>query len=69
MVRYGFGEKTGESEKGGLAQYEHGHIEVSGQAFRYAAEQYPSDPPAVAVGKLLAEQFGSAGDDSDGDDQ
>jgi len=56
MVRYGFGDKTGETEKGGLTQYQHGHLEVSGKAFKYASSQYPSLPPAGAIGLVLAVQ-------------
>lgn len=58
MVRYGFGEKTGETEKGGLSQYENGHVEVSNQAFKWASEEFPSEPPAGAVGLALARLAG-----------
>lgn len=61
MVRYGFGEKTGESKKGGLNQYEHGHVEVSGSALRHAVENFPDMPPREAIGLMLA---GDATDES-----
>lgn len=54
MTRFGFGNKTGESSKGGLAQYENGHIEVSGKALKFAIENYPGEPPREAVGQMLA---------------
>lgn len=54
MTRFGFGDKTGESSKGGLTQYENGHVEVSGKALKYAIEEYPGQPPKEAVGRLLA---------------
>lgn len=73
MPRYGFGEKTGESEKAGLAQFAEGHVDVSDRAFKYASSQYPSLPPAGAVGLTLAAevagvdlgQFGEAEVDVD----
>lgn len=54
MTRFGFGDKTGESDKGGLAQYENGHVEVSGKALKHAIENYPGEPPREAVGRMLA---------------
>lgn len=63
MTRFGFGEKTGETEKGGLAQYEHGHVEVSGSALKHAIEQYPEQPPKEAVGRLLLGEEQESGDD------
>ena len=56
--RFGFGEKTGESETGGLDQYEDGHVDVSSNAFKFAVESYPGVPPAAAVGLALAEVGG-----------
>lgn len=53
MTRFGFGDKTGESSKGGLAQYEDGHVEVSGKALKHAIENYPGEPPREAVGRML----------------
>lgn len=58
MPRYGFGEKTGESEKGNLAQYENGHVEASNQAFKWATSVYPSEPPAGAIGLALCDLAG-----------
>lgn len=54
MTRFGFGDKTGESSKGGLSQYENGHVEVSGKALKHAIENYPGQPPREAVGQMLA---------------
>jgi len=62
MVRFGFGEKTGETEKGGLDQYENGHVEVSGTALKHAIEQYPDEPPRQAVGRLLVGVSDGAGE-------
>lgn len=53
-TRFGFGQKTGESEKGGLAKYENGHVDVSGSALRHAIEQYPEQPPKNAIASMLA---------------
>lgn len=69
MVRFGFGEKTGETEKGGLDQYEYGHVEVSGTALKHAIEQYPDQPPKQAVGRLLTgEHEDDSEDGEDGED-
>lgn len=64
MVRFGFGEKTGETEKGGLDQFENGHVEVSGTALKYAIEQYPNEPPKQAVGRLLVGDASGADDEA-----
>jgi len=58
--RWGFGDVTGETEKGGKKQYQHGHMEVSEAAARYATEEYPRESPAAAVGLVLASQVGGA---------
>ena len=64
MTRFGFGEKTGETEKGGLAQYEHGHVEVSGSALKHAIQNYPNEPPREAIGRmLLGDGDGDGGED------
>ena len=54
MRRYGFGEKTGETEKGGLPQFENGHVGVSEQASKFATQEYPKESPAGAVALALA---------------
>lgn len=54
MRRYGFGEKTGETEFGGLAQYEHGVVEFSEKASKHATQKYPKESPAGAVALELA---------------
>lgn len=58
MRRYGFGEQTGESEKGGLAQYENGVVEFSEKASKHATQQYPKESPAGAVALALAKVGG-----------
>jgi hypothetical protein len=57
-MRFGFGERTGESEEGGLDQYEDGHVDVSQKAFKHAVERFPSEAPAGAVALRLAETAG-----------
>lgn len=59
MTRFGFGEQTGTTEKGGLPQYENGHVDVSGTALKHAIEEYPQEPPKAAIGRmLLGDQVG-----------
>ena len=58
MRRYGFGEKTGETEAGGLAQYENGVVEFSERAAKWATQEYPRESPAGAVALALAEVGG-----------
>lgn len=55
--RYGFGEKTGETDSG-LAQHSDGHVEISESAAKSATEQYPKESPAGAVALRLAEVGG-----------
>ena len=58
MRRYGFGEQTGVTEAGGLAQYENGVVEFSEKAAKHATQQYPKESPAGAVALALAEVGG-----------
>lgn len=58
MRRYGFGEQTGETESGGLAQYENGVVEISEKAAKHATQQHPTESPAGAVALELAEVGG-----------
>lgn len=52
--RFGFGEVTEVTDKGGTKKYEKGHVEVSRNAFNHAIEEYSDVPPAGAVGLALA---------------
>lgn len=52
--RQGFGDVTGESEDGGLKQFENGFVDVSRDGFQYAISEYPTVPPWAAVGIALA---------------
>lgn len=61
MTRFGFGEKTDESEEAGLPQFEHGHVDVSGKAIKYAIQEEPDKPPREAIGAMLV----GDGDESD----
>jgi len=58
MRRYGFGEQTGTTEAGNLAQYENGVVEFSENAAKWATQQYPRESPAGAVALALAEVGG-----------
>lgn len=55
--RYGFGEKTGETESG-MEQYAEGHVEISESAAKNATEAYPKESPAGAVALRLAQVGG-----------
>lgn len=52
--RFGFGDVTETTEKGGTKKYENGHVEVSRNAFNHAIERFPDLPPAGAIGLTLA---------------
>lgn len=58
MRRYGFGEQTGETEEGGLAQYENGVVEVSEKASKHATQRFTTESPAGAAALVLAEVGG-----------
>lgn len=58
MRRYGFGEQTGVTEAGGLAQYENGVVEFSEKAAKHATQRFPKESPAGAVALALAEVGG-----------
>jgi len=61
-MRLGYGETIGETEQGGLVQYENGHIEVSSKAQNHAMSAFPEYPTQVAIGVALINDAGWVGD-------
>lgn len=58
MLRFGFGDVTGENEKSGTKQYKDGHVEFSNKAMKHATQEYPQESPAGAVALRLAQVGG-----------